>query len=135
MLNESKIKMMTKMAAYEKHEGREDIAICRYFKSDYVSLGVLKTGIAITLAYLVCAALYFVCHIDEYLRNLANLDFNGIVVGLGKYYIITLIIFSVMAFVIYYVRYEKAKKNIRAYEKRLKKLEKFYKNEERNKER
>ena len=36
MLNENKIKMMTKMAIYEKNEGRQMIKNSRYFKGDSV---------------------------------------------------------------------------------------------------
>ena len=43
MLNENKIKMMTKMAIYEKNEGRQMIKNSRYFKGDYVAFGVLRT--------------------------------------------------------------------------------------------
>ena len=52
MLNENKIKMMTKMAIYEKNEGRQMIKNSRYFKGDYVAFGVLRTLIATTFAYI-----------------------------------------------------------------------------------
>ena len=53
MLNENKIKMMTKMAIYEKNEGRQMIKNSRYFKGDYVAFGVLRTLIATTFAYII----------------------------------------------------------------------------------
>ena len=48
MLNENKIKMMTKMAIYEKNEGRQMIKNSRYFKGDYVAFGVLRTCLLYT---------------------------------------------------------------------------------------
>ena len=128
MLNEGKIKMMTKMAAYEKHEGKKDIAICRYFKSDYIGLGLLKSGITITLAYLLCVALYFVCNVDRYLRDLGRMDYNSLMFSIGKYYFIILIVFTIIGYILYSYRYDQAKKSISSYSKRLKKLEKYYKN-------
>ena len=43
LLNENKVKMMTKMAIYEKNEGRRMLRTARYFKGDYVAFGILKT--------------------------------------------------------------------------------------------
>ena len=52
MLNENKVKMMTKMAIYEKNEGKEMVKTAKYYKSDYVALGVLKSLITTTLAFI-----------------------------------------------------------------------------------
>lgn len=48
LLNENKIKMMTKMAIYEKNEGKSMLKTAKYFKGDYIAFGVLKTVIATT---------------------------------------------------------------------------------------
>ena len=42
LLNENKVKMMTKMAIYEKNEGRKMIKTAKYFKSDYIAFGAMK---------------------------------------------------------------------------------------------
>ena len=41
MLDEQKIKLMTKLAFYEKREGKEDFKISEYYRKDYVSLHVI----------------------------------------------------------------------------------------------
>ena len=43
LLNENKVKMMTKMAIYEKNEGRRMLRTARYFKGDYVAFGYYAT--------------------------------------------------------------------------------------------
>ena len=35
MLNESKVKLMTRMAMYESKQGEEDFKISSYYKKDY----------------------------------------------------------------------------------------------------
>ena len=35
MLNEEKVILMTQMASYEENEGKKNMAIGRYFRSDY----------------------------------------------------------------------------------------------------
>ena len=42
MLNEEKIILMTQMASYEENEGKKNMAIGRYFRSDYIAIQVLK---------------------------------------------------------------------------------------------
>ena len=54
LLNENKIKMMTKMAIYEKNEGKSMLKTAKYFKGDYIAFGVLKTVIATTFAGVRC---------------------------------------------------------------------------------
>ena len=37
MLNEEKVILMTQMASYEENEGKKNMAIGRYFRSDYIA--------------------------------------------------------------------------------------------------
>ena len=37
MLNEERIRLMTKMASYEAREGKEHMPIKQYYRKDYVS--------------------------------------------------------------------------------------------------
>ena len=43
MINEEKVAVMTRMAAYETGEGKKDIAVCGYFRSDYIGFQLLKS--------------------------------------------------------------------------------------------
>ncbi len=51
MLNEERIILMTKMASYEEGEGKKNIAIGRYFRSDYIALQVLKGVLCATIGF------------------------------------------------------------------------------------
>ena len=42
MLSEERIILMTRMASYERGEGRENVKIGNYFRADYIALHVLK---------------------------------------------------------------------------------------------
>ena len=42
MLNEEKVILMTQMASYEENEGKKNMAIGRYFRSDYIAIQVLS---------------------------------------------------------------------------------------------
>ena len=58
MLNEERIILMTKMASYEANEGRRNVAIGRYFRSDYIGWHVLKSIISATIAFVVVFGMY-----------------------------------------------------------------------------
>ena len=49
MINEEKVILMTRLASYEKREGKNNMAIGKYFRGDFVSLHLLKAVIAATI--------------------------------------------------------------------------------------
>ena len=44
MLDEKKVKLMTRMALYEEQQGREDLKVSAYYRKDYTSLHTLFCG-------------------------------------------------------------------------------------------
>lgn len=42
MLNEKRIRLMTKLARYESGEGKEELRIARYYRSDYIGLAMFR---------------------------------------------------------------------------------------------
>ena len=58
MLNEEKVILMTKMAAFIDREGKNNDAINSYFKSDYVAFNVIKSLISATIVFAVFIAAY-----------------------------------------------------------------------------
>ena len=51
MLSQERIKLMTKMAAYEENEGKKYMSIGSYFRSDYMGMQVIRSVICGTLAF------------------------------------------------------------------------------------
>ena len=49
MINEEKIKVMTKIAMYEQGEGRKYLPISKYYRSDYIGLALIKNFFLVTL--------------------------------------------------------------------------------------
>lgn len=49
MLDKRKIRLMIKMASYEKQGAEEDLKISSYYKKDYVSMNVWATAIWFTM--------------------------------------------------------------------------------------
>ena len=110
MLNENKIKMMTKMAIYEKNEGRQMIKNSRYFKGDYVAFGVLRTLIATTFAYIIMVILYVLCNLEKLVADINSLDYAAVGKRLGIYYILMLIVYTIIAAMVYAYQYNHSRK-------------------------
>ena len=49
MLNEERVILMTKLASYEANDGKRNVAIGSYFRSDYIGWQVLKSIISATI--------------------------------------------------------------------------------------
>lgn len=126
MLNENKVKMMTKMAIYEKNEGRKMLKTANYFKGDYVTLGVLKTIISVTIAFVVGIILFTLCQIDSLVENINKLDYMAMGKGIVGYYVALIVVFGVISGVVYAKKYDKSRKEMKKFFARLNKLEHFY---------
>ena len=125
MLNEDKIRIMSRCAMYEKAEGKEDLKINRYFQGDYVRLNVLKTLIGATIGFVLCLGLYIVLQSEYYMENFVSLD----LMALGKTflfaYVVVMIIFGIISVMFYGWKYADAQKRIRWYYKDLNALSEF----------
>ncbi|MEY8390602.1 hypothetical protein D3Z36_05395 [Lachnospiraceae bacterium] len=131
MLNEERIRLMTKMVCYEEGEGKEYIPVKQYYRRDYVGVEMLKTFITSTIAFgilCLCWTLYEMEHIADILGGGDLLSF-GISV-LVKYAVFT-VMYQVIAFLVYNHRYTKATASVRKYYSTLKKVQKLREKEER----
>ena len=51
MLDERKVKLMTKLALYEETYGIEDFKISSYYRKDYASLHVIYAFLSVSVGY------------------------------------------------------------------------------------
>lgn len=130
MLNEERIKLMTKMATYEAKEGKTTFRIGKYFKSDYISYQLLKSAISITVAYLLMISLWALAKMEYIMENIHKIDLVNLGRNLVILYILLLIAYLVIAFDVYYLKYDKAIRSLSKYRKQLKQLGILYENEQ-----
>ena len=123
MINEEKVKIMDQLAVYEKQEGRKYLPVSKYYRSDYIGLALIKNFFLVTIGY----AAY---NLEYLLDNVHKMDLISLgVVVLGGY-IGILVLYSVLTYIQYTVKYHKAKKSVKQYYTQLTKLEKIYTREE-----
>ena len=115
MLNEEKIRWMTKASIYEKRQGRIDLGRNEYFMGDYVRLHLLKNGISLTIAYILLAGLYAVYKIEEIFDMAANMQLGLLLKEMLLLYIILLVIYTGIGIVYYSWQYQSSSKQVKKY--------------------
>ena len=83
MINEKKVAVMTRMAAYEAGDGKKDRRICSFFRSDFVGFQLLKTWIAVTAAFCMLAGIWLLYRLDEITAIFYAMDVDALL-ELGK---------------------------------------------------
>lgn len=126
MLNEDKVIMMTKMASYEENEGKKNVRVLNYFRSDYIMLQLLKSIVCATIAFLVVFGVYVLYDFENFMMNLYKLDLLEYGRSVLLKYLIVVGIYSFITYVLYAYRYAKARKGLRIYLMNLKKLNNIY---------
>ncbi len=134
MLNEDKIKLMTGIAMFEKREGKNIFPANRYFQSDYISSRMFRSFFSYTLCFILCVLIWVLYNIER-LLNTMNLDEVFVVARKGGIlYVIGLLLYLVITFRVCQKRYEYAKRGMKVYVAKLKRLEKRYEFQNRSKE-
>ncbi len=131
MLNEEKVILMTKMAAFMDREGKKNGAINSYFRSDYVGYNVIKSVISATIVFVVLVATYALYNFEEVISNIYNTD-NLLTIGRRYliYYLLLVGVYSLVSYIVYSYRYSKMRKNMKQYYSNLKKLARMYEKEQ-----
>jgi hypothetical protein len=133
MIDERKTRMMTKLAIYEKTEGREDIRLSKYYKSDYVRLNILKTILQVTLGSVLILVLVILYKSEYLIEKAVTLDYAYIGRMIFAIYGTVLVVYVVAVTIGYSIYYEMSRKRLAKYFKFLKIMQKFYKEQDESK--
>ncbi len=126
MLNVEKIKLMTKLAIYEKNEGKEDIPISKYYKSDYIRYNLLKSIVSVTIGYGLILVLIGIYNLEYIIGEAINLDYKVLGSQVLRVYLILMGIYLSISIILSTINYEKSRKGLKSYYNNLKKLRKIY---------
>ena len=126
MLDIKKVRLMTELAHYETETGKKDLKISRYYRSDYIGIGLLKNLLLITLGYILLWGLLIAYNLDFLLDNLHKLNFSFVIVEVVAGYIVVVVIYSAITYAMRFSRYLKAKKSVQEYYGKLDELVQLY---------
>lgn len=125
MLNNKKIRNMTKLAIYEQKEGREDIKLSKFYKTDYVRYNLLKTCISVTVAYLLVLLMIVVYYSEFIISEAVTLDYMSLGVKILAFYIILITTYIIGSVIGSNLKYERSRSRLARYYRRLKNLDKL----------
>ncbi|MCM1540441.1 MAG: hypothetical protein NC121_04195 [Blautia sp.] len=126
MLNEERIILMTHLAAYEQKEGKKNVKIDHYFRSDYVAVQVLKSIVSSTIAFALVFALYIFYDFENFMQDLYKMDLVAFARDVLIRYGVTVVAYGVITYVVCTYRYSRVKRSLRNYYHNLKKLNSMY---------
>ena len=126
MLNQERIKLMTRMAAYEEDQGRKNMSIGSYFRLDYIGMQIIKSIVYGTIAFALVFAMYMYYGMEQFMQDIYKMDLMKFVEGVIYKYLIFLACSVVITYIVYAYRYSKAKKSLKKYFYSLKQLSAMY---------
>lgn len=129
MLDKKRIRLMVRMASYEKNNAKQDQKISSYYKKDYISLNTLITILWITVGYAIVVGVAAICGMEVLFDNLTitrMLILGGLVIA-G--YIIVIVIYGVCASSYYKQKHNRAKQRVKRYYRDISRLENYEKKE------
>ena len=130
MLNNRKIRLMTKLAIYEKREGKEDLKLSKYYKTDYVRYHILKTIVAVTVGYLLILAMIVLYQSEYLIREAVNLNYYEIAKFVIGVYILILTVYIAASLLGYSLYYTVSRKRLAKYFRMLRRLRTIYREED-----
>ena len=129
MLNNEKIRLMTRMASFDEIEGKKDIAVNGYFRGDYICFQVVKSAIYGTVAFGVVLALYLLYNLETFLADFYKMDMMTFAKDWLTRYVVVLLAYLLISYFVYAFRFTRSKRRIRMYQQQLKKLHQIYEEE------
>lgn len=130
MINEEKVKIMTKIAMYEQGKGRKYLPVSKYYRSDYIGLALIKNFFLVTIGYIMAVAAVAVYFGEYLMENLHKMDLVSMGIYIIVGYVAALVGYSILTYIQYSVKYYKVKKSVKEYYIQLTELSKIYTREE-----
>lgn len=112
MIDEEKVLRMTRMASYEAKGGKKDKAVAGYFKGDYVGMQLVVSFVVITLTFLVAFAAYLSFNFEQVMADIYTMDLVTEGKRILMAYLILTLCYLTVTYVVYVIRYVKARKRL-----------------------
>ncbi|MBQ4522336.1 MAG: hypothetical protein IJA10_05215 [Lachnospiraceae bacterium] len=129
MINEERVKNMTRIAIYEKNQGKSQIRMSKYYKIDFVTYHTLQSLVYATIAFVMIGAAVVLMGMESLLEQINTLDYMAIAKDILILYGIWILVYFIISLIVYNIRYDRIKPNIKEYYQNLKLLNEQYEQE------
>ncbi len=121
-MNQLRLSEMIRLARFENGKGHKALEICKYYKSDYIAIEMIKTFFLTIVADLLIVSLIVAGNLEWLLDHADSLNIVVIGAVILMIAIAVMAIYLMITFISASVRYNKAKRSVHAYEIRLREL-------------
>ncbi len=130
MVNEEHVKIMTRLASYEKYDGKACNPMAEYYHEDYIWKQILISIVTGTMVFLLFVVLAVFQDLEAVLSIFQELDIPAAARAVGWRYGLFMGVYLLITYLIYRYRYAKGRKQVKRYYAQLGALEKLYEKEE-----
>lgn len=130
MIDAKKVRMMTKLAVYEEGDGRKELKMNRFSRNMYLSYKQLESFIAVTIAYILGAALYGARYYTEIMAKGFDFPYKDILIKIIIGYILVNAASILITGRIARKQYDKMQRHLKEYDRQLYHLSKYLEHEE-----
>lgn len=130
MLNEERVKHMTKLALYEARGGSEEQRIAFRMKKDYISFQTFWAALWMTLAYIALVIILVMTLLNDVAETLAFNQIVAVIFAFFGIYLVLLIAYIRRAKQIYREKHAHAYHQLKEFQDELEQLEKMYERED-----
>ncbi len=132
MLNEERVKYMTKLAFYETKGGEEDLKISFYHKKDYIGLNTFWAGLTMTLAYIALVLVISSSFMNDVWGKVSSSQLTVMLLSFFGIYLILLFLYIKGVRFFYKKKHARAYHRVKKFKDELEQLEKMYEKEDGN---
>ncbi|MCI7099944.1 MAG: hypothetical protein MR966_13795 [Lachnospiraceae bacterium] len=128
MINNDKVRLMTKIQLFENHE-QDALKADRFFQRDYLGLHMIRSLLAYIVLFILVLAVVFLYNWEELLTGI---DLTALI-HVGRWIILSffllLIPSMIVSYIVYWFQYRRYRRKVRDYVMNLKQLNTYYKEE------
>lgn len=126
MVNEEKVRIMTKLASFEKGVSKDEIREGGLFKSDYIRSHLIVTIWSYSVAFILILFLLGLYYFDYLVSDAGIREIRSLAIAIAAIYVLVLLCCIFFTVTIYSSRYQQTQKKRKEYYNELKRLEAFY---------
>ena len=126
MLNEEKIRLMTRVSVYEQGMGVRDERTAKYFRNDYVFGGMIGSFVTGTIAWGICAAVYCGYFFEQIFFSVYENNLGPLIRFAVTSYLAFIAFFLLITFLVYQGRSIAYARRRLMYEQDLNELQRMY---------
>lgn len=130
MVNEERVKLMTKMAIFEKNEGERCLRVAEYRRRDYMAICGWAQFFLGTLVYLLVVLAYFVLSLKEKLLEMSWEEMEAVGFKVVFFYVFFTIVYQVIVRIRAKRYYDRCMRKMTKFEEGFSSLGKMYKRED-----